>query len=155
MNKICAIMGENPNELEFGYDEEYYTCAKMKYRLVTAIQAAISQGYDTFVSTLDEGVAMWGAEAVSIIKQLGININLVAAPTSDEQAARWHPERRERYFKLLEAADNAINVNDENFGEDYIFESAERIILLGDSKLSRLSNIISKADEKGIAVISA
>ncbi len=151
-DRICAIFGENPNELAFGYDEEYYTCAAMKYRLVAAMQEAIAKGTDTFITTLDEGAAMWGAEACTAIKEFGGGIRFIAAPTAEEQAERWHPERRERYFNLLEAADEVITPAGSSYGEDYILKNADSLIMLGNYAHPRLSEIITKAEAFGIEI---
>lgn len=151
-DRICAIFGENPDELSFGYDEEYHTCAAMKYRLVAAMQEAIADGIGTFASTLDQGAAMWGGEACRAIKEFGGDIRFIAAPTGEEQAKRWHPERRERYFDLLEAADEVVMPTGERYGEDYILQSADSLIMLGDCSHTRLSGIIEKAESFGIKI---
>ncbi len=142
---ICAVVGENPAELQFGYDEDYYTCALMKYRLVSAMQDAIADGCNEFVSTLDEGAAMWGAEACLAIKAMGIDVSLTAVPTSELQAVRWHPERRERYFNLLENANTVIDPREEIFGEEYLFSCVGRLIVVGDPSLPRLADFIERA----------
>ena len=151
-NNLCAIFGENPSELEFGYDEDYYTCAIMKYRLVSAMQDAISNGCCDFVSTLDEGAAMWGAEACVAIKSLGGNVTLTAAPISENQADRWHPERRERYFDLVEKADFFIQPNGEEYGEEYILKNAGQVIILGNSEYPRIANFIIRAKAENIRI---
>ncbi len=151
-NKICAIFGENPSELEFGYDEDYYTCAVMKFRLVSAMQDAVSEGCCEFVSTLDEGAAMWGAEACIAMKSLGGNITLTAAPTSENQADRWHPERRERYFDLIEKADVFIPPCGEEYGEEYILKNAGRVIILGNTEYPRIADFLNRARAENIKV---
>ncbi len=153
--RLCGIFGENPDELEFGYDEEYFTCAEMKYRLVLAMESAIEAGFTGFASTLCEGASMWGAEACAAIKQLGGGTTLVAAPESEEQAKRWHPERRDRYFALLEAADEIIDPSEELCGEEYILSEAERVIILGKTDLARLERIYRRAKELGKEVVWA
>ena len=150
--KSCAIFGEKPSELEFGYDEDYYTCAVMKYRLVSAMQDALADGCHEFVSTLDEGVAMWGAEACLAIKSLGGNVTLTAAPTSERQADRWHPERRERYFNLIENADELISPCEEEYGENYILKSAGRVIVVGDTLHPRIAEFIENARAEQIEI---
>ncbi len=150
--KICAIFGENPSELEFGYDEEYYTCAVMKFRLVSAMQDALADGYSEFVSTLDEGAAMWGAEACIAMRSLGTNVTLTAAPTSERQADRWHPERRERYFDLIEKADELISPCGDEYGEDYILKSADRIIVVGNVSHLRIAEFLENARSEQIEI---
>ncbi len=151
-NNLCAIFGENPSELEFGYDEDYYTCAIMKYRLVSAMQDAISDGCCEFISTLDEGAAMWGAEACIAIKLLGGNVSLTVAPTSENQADRWHPERRERYFDLIEKADTFISPGGDEYGEDYILKNAGRVIILGNTEHPRLTEFLKRARAENIRI---
>ncbi len=152
--KICAIFGENPDELEFGYDEEYYTCSKMKLRLVLAMQEAIKNGCDSFMSTVEQGAAMWGAEACIAMKASGTEVGLVSVPTSETQAVRWHPERRERYYNVLEASDEVVEQTGELDAVGYILEHVSSMIVLGSPDNQRLSALISKAREKGIAVIT-
>ena len=149
---ICAIVGENQDELEFGYDEDSYVCAKMKLRLVCAIQRMCEKGVRTFVSTLDQGAAMWGAEACDAIKSFGGNVKLIAAPVSDGQADRWHPERRERYFHLLEAADEVAETDEEYSGEEYILRCATHLIVLCDNMSERIKVTVDRAKKEGITV---
>lgn len=151
--KICAVFGETPDELEFGYDEEYYTCAEMKYRLVKAMESALLSGYNAFASTLDQGAAMWGAEACAAIKKLGGKVSLLLAPLSDDQADRWHPERRDRYFCLLEDADEIIEPAGALFGEEYILDAADRIIILGSCEHPRLCKLRERALTLGKEVV--
>ncbi len=149
---LCAIFGENPDELEFGYDEEYYTCSKMKLRLVLAMQKAVTDGCDGFITTVDQGAAMWGAEACVAMKASGTDVGLVCVPTSETQAARWHPERRERYYNVLEAADEVIERIGECLAEEYILDTAACAIVLGDASKPRLAALIARAREKGVTV---
>ncbi len=150
--KLCAVFGENPDELVFGYDEEHYLCAQMKYRLVAAMQEAIERGYTHFISTVEQGVPMWAAEACMAIKELGGNVLFTAAPESDDQAERWHPERRERFFTVLERADDMIGQSDDICGTQYIINNSDCIIIVGDMAHERLSNIALRAEEAGITV---
>ncbi len=149
---LCAVFGENPDELEFGYDEEYYTCSKMKLRLVLAMQKAIADGCDGFITTVDQGAAMWGAEACIAMRESGAATSLVCVPTSETQAARWHPERRERYYAVLEAADEVAEDRGGMSAEEYILDTAACAIVLGDASKERLAALILRAREKGVAV---
>ena len=150
--KLCAILGENPDELEFGYDEEYYMCAEMKYRLLMAIHDVISMGYEHFVSSVEQGAAMWGAETCAALKKVGYEITFTAAPLTEAQADKWHPERRDRYFGVLEMADRVIDPYGDSYGVDYIMRNASYIIVLGNPELPRISELIARATGHGIEV---
>lgn len=152
MNNLCAIFGENPDELEFGYDEEYYTCSKMKLRLVLAMQKLAESGCNSFISTVDQGAAMWGAEACIAMRENGANVKLIAVPTSELQASRWHPERRERYYNMLEAADEVIEQKKVS-AEDYILANITHAIFLGDTDISRLAALLERAKNMGAEII--
>ena len=152
MNNLCAIFGENPDELEFGYDEEYYTCSKMKLRLVLAMQKLVESGCDGFISTVDQGAAMWGAEACIAMRENGANVRLIAVPTSELQAARWHPERRERYYSVLEAADE-VTEQKEVSAEEYILANVRYAIFLGDTDIPRLAVLLERAENAGAEII--
>ena len=147
--KLCAVFGENPEELVFGYDEEHYTCAEMKYKLVAAMQEAIECGYTNFISTVEQGPPMWAAEACMAIKELGGQVSFTAAPLSDCQADRWHPERRERFFTVLEHADQIADYED---AASYIIKNASCVIVVGDTSIPRLSEIVECARKAGAAV---
>lgn len=147
---ICAVFGEGPEELSFGYDEEYYTCAVLKMRLVRAMQAAIADGCTAFASTLDEGVPMWGAEACLAMG----GASLIAVPTLEEQASRWHPERRERYFRLIEECDTLVDAFTEGLtAEEYILEGCSHAIILGGLEHSRIRAVLDAARRADIKVL--
>lgn len=152
MNNLCAIFGENPDELEFGYDEEYYTCSKMKLRLVLAMQKLAESVCNSFISTVDQGAAMWGAEACIAMRENGANVKLIAVPTSELQAARWHPERRERYYNMLEAADEVIEQKKVS-AEDYMLANITHAIFLGDTDIPRLAALLERAKNAGAEII--
>lgn len=149
---LYAIFGENPDELDFGYDEEYYTCSKMKLRLVLAMQKALANGCDGFITTVEQGAAMWGAEACIAMRESGADTSLVCVPTSETQSSRWHPERRERYYNVLEASDEVVEDTDGVSAEDYILDIATHAIILGESP--RLAALILRAREKGVEIIA-
>ena len=153
--KIYAIFGEEPDELEFGYDEDYLDCTRMKLYLVLAMQLAMADGCECFMSTVEQGAAMWGAEACMALRALGKNVGLVTVPTGELQAAKWHPERRERYFDVLTKADSVIDLYDvgENVSaEDYILANVTNILILGDIRLPRLARLAERAKRLGIKV---
>ena len=149
-SNICAIFGEGPDELSFGYDEEYYTCAVLKMRLVMAMQEAIAEGCDAFASTLLQGAPMWGAEACLAME----GVSLVAVPTSEEQASRWHPERRERYFRLIEECDTLIDVSAKGVtAEEYILENCSHAIILGSLEYPHIHAFFDVARASGVKIL--
>ena len=87
------------------------------------------------------------------IKALGGDVSFTAAPTADSQAHRWHPERRERFFKILEDADTTVEPACDEHGEEYILKNSECVIISGDRSNTRLENIAREAEKHGIPVM--
>lgn len=146
---FCAIFGPKPSELEFGYDEEHIQCAHMKLKLVNAICDTAISGCKNFASTIDQGACMWGAEACLALRECGVNISYIAVPRSEYQSNRWHPERRERYFSLLERADYVADCG-EMGADEYIICNASRALVLGESTSGRLKRVVENLGVAGI-----
>ncbi len=151
-SKICAIFGEEPSELSFGYDEEYYLCDVLKMRLVSAMQYAVLGGCDAFAVVLDQGVCMWGAEACIAMCESGENIRLTVITRSEDQASRWHPERRERFYNIIEKCDKHVELEGfSGVAEEYLISKAEYAIILGSKNIGRIGKIMELTEKKGIS----
>lgn len=150
-SKTCAIFGENPTELSFEYDEEYYTCDVLKMRLVCAMQNAILSGCDAFALVLDQGVCMWGAEACIAMRENGDNIGLTVMTRSENQASRWHPERRERFYNIIEKCDEHTDLEGiSDVAEEYLIKKAKHAIILGNSNIERIARIADLVEKAGV-----
>jgi len=150
--KICAVFGESPEELEFGYDEEHYLCTEMKLNLVCAIKMLADDGYRAFCSTAEQGCEMWAAEACLAIKELGGDVRFITAVTAHGCADKWHPERRERYFGILSTCDEVVEPEDPICGLEYIFSVADAAIIQGETDNKRIADYIKTAEEHGLTV---
>ncbi|MCI8387482.1 MAG: DUF1273 domain-containing protein [Clostridiales bacterium] len=143
--KICAITGVTPDDLDYGYDEEDIACVETKAAIADQLLHIIGEGCTTFMSSLEQGAEMWGAEACAAIRALGGKIDLICVPTDELQAKRWHPERRERYYKLFEECTDVVTVDDSN---EYILENATHVLAVGKS-----TPLTEEAEKRGIKVI--
>lgn len=152
--KVCTIIGCTPETLKDGYDEDSINCIMLKAALAEGILEQMTGGCHSFISTLNQGAEMWGAEICSAIKQKGGKIELAAIQTGEDQANRWHPERRNRYFDLIEKADNAFicGGTDGYTDEDYITDNSDVILVLGDDIDVRGASIIMRACMNGIEI---
>lgn len=165
--KTCAIIGATPETLAFGYDEEHYDAIVLKKKLAESILALISQGVVKFISSISEGVEMWGAEVCAAIRKSGSPLALELVPTNEEQANRWHPSVRERYFTLLEECSDVVyaKLSDEEkldrtlhemaeraFCDEYILSNSDMIVAAGELDM-RAGSIIQAANDRGIPVI--
>lgn len=87
------------------YDEDSTIVTWIKERLAALIEKAVRHGYKTFVSGGALGLDTWAAEEVIRQRDAGADIHLVMAIPCTGQDVRWTPESRERYRRILKAAD--------------------------------------------------
>ncbi len=143
--KKCAFIGATPAELDFGYDEESHGAASLKTTIAERLLELLDEGYVDFVSSLEQGVELWAAEASLAAAELWGTARLIAAPTSDEQASRWHPQVRERYFTVLEKAHETIAAQE-------LLTGCNLLVAVGACLGERALGIIERAKRLGIAV---
>ena len=98
----CAFTGHRPNRFKFGYDEEHPDCVKLKLVLLQQIETLYQNGVTRFLTGCALGVDTWTAEIVIGLMELHKNIELFCIIPYEEQAARWSPQQRERYYTILE-----------------------------------------------------
>ncbi len=94
----CSLAGPRPPALKRPEDD-------IRVDLENAILEAVRRGYRTFVSGMDQGPEIWGAEIVIRLKDRFPELHLVAVipfPGFDEE---WPEGWRARYNRLLALAE--------------------------------------------------
>lgn len=103
MNTLaCAFTGHDPLRFPFGYDEEDDLCLKIRKTMLIQILALYQNGVTAFYSNCEPGAPMWGAELVLELQRRVHNIQLHCVLPYEEQATKWTPQLRERYFSIVE-----------------------------------------------------
>ena len=99
--KSCAILGHNPMRLAWGFDEEAAECHDMKLELAQQIMVLRQQGVTHFSVACDYGVGLYAAELINVLRDNDPELMLFCVTPYEEQATKWTPELRERYFDML------------------------------------------------------
>lgn len=105
MNKPirCAVIGQNPMRFPWGFDEEDKFCSKMKTELAQQIMVLHQCGVSQFLTACDCGVGLYAAEIVNGLRETtDQDLMLFCYTPHEEQATKWAPYLRERYFTMLE-----------------------------------------------------
>ena len=110
MTKICAIIGCSPMCFPWGFDEEDEGCAALKLILMNRITALRGEGYTRFAVSMDCGVGLYAAEIIRGLKESDGDLETVCYIPYEEQATKWTPELRNRYFNALAACTEVVNV---------------------------------------------
>ena len=97
----CAIIGQHPMRFPWGFDEEDTKCRRMKLELAQCIMELRQCGVTEFQVACDPGVGLYAGEIVNITKQNDEAMRLVCVTPFEEQATKWTPQLRERYFNML------------------------------------------------------
>ena len=100
----CAVMGQHPLQFPWGFDEEDDRCRKLKIELSQQIMALRQSGVSQFLTACDCGVGLYAAEIVNGLRATtDHDLMLICYTPHEEQATKWAPYLRERYFDMLTA----------------------------------------------------
>lgn len=98
--KSCAILGAAPLCFPWGFDEEDERCGALKLILLNLINFWRSDGITAFAVALDAGVGLYTAEIIGGLCEKDPEITLTCIVPWEEQAAKWTPELRNRYYDV-------------------------------------------------------
>ncbi len=98
----CAIVGQPPMRFPWGFDEDDSGCQKLKLALAQKIMELRQQSVTRFAVVADCGIGLYAGEIVNALRQTDADLMLFVVTPHEEQATKWAPYLRERYFKLLE-----------------------------------------------------
>lgn len=98
----CAVIGQNPMRFPWGFDEEDDRCRKLKIALAQQIMMLRQNGVSQFLTACDCGVGLYAAEIINGLRTTDHDLMLLCYTPHEEQATKWAPYLRERYFTMLE-----------------------------------------------------
>ena len=110
MTKTCAIIGCSPMCFPLGFDEEDEGCAALKLILINQITKLRGEGCTQFAFSMDCGVGLYAAEILQGLKGSEEELETICYVPYEEQATKWTPELRDRYFNALAACTEVVNV---------------------------------------------
>ena len=99
--KSCAILGHSPMRFAWGFDEAAVECHDMKMELAQQIMVLRQQGVTHFSVDCDYGIGLYAAEIINALRNDDSELMLFCITPYEEQATKWTPALRERYFDML------------------------------------------------------
>ncbi len=131
----CAVIGQPPMRFPWGFDEEDESCSKMKIGLAQQIMALRQSGVSQFLTACDCGVGLYTGEIVNGLRvTTDHDLMLFCFTPHEEQATKWTPNLRERYFTMLEKC-TCISTVCEVGTPDAQMQAYKRIIDMADAVL--------------------
>lgn len=131
----CAIIGQHPMRFPWGFDEEDDRCRNLKIELAQQIMALRQGGVSQFLVACDGGVGLYAAEIVNGLRMTDRDLMLLCYTPHEEQATKWAPYLRERYFDMLTAC-TYLSAVCEVGAPDAQLQAYKRIIDLADVVLT-------------------
>ena len=131
----CAIIGQAPMRFPWGFDEEDKFCSKMKMELAQQIMVLRQRGVSQFLTACDCGVGLYAGEIVNGLRTTDRDLILICYIPHEEQATKWAPYLRERYFTMLEKC-TLISAVCEVGAPDAQMQAYKKIIDLADVVLA-------------------
>ncbi len=119
--KSCAFTGHRPRKFPWGYNEADARCVALKKALAGQIAKLADADYTDFFSGMAEGTDVWAAMAVLALKKENPALRLHCVLPCEGQADGWSASARERYFSILEQADEIVYVRRE-YSRDCMLE---------------------------------
>ena len=149
--KSCAVLGCSPMRFAWGFDEEDSKCKEMKLELLQQIMVLRQLGVTSFAVACDPGVGLYAAEAVNALRETDGDLLLFCVTPHEEQATKWPPYLRERYFTMLEKCTyiTAVSLHPTPTSQ---LDAYERIIDQSDMVLAVYDAASKRSDEVDTAM---
>lgn len=150
----CAVIGQHPMRFPWGFDEEDDRCRKLKIELAQQIMMLRQNGVSQFLTACDCGVGLYAAEIVNGLRATtDHDLMLICYTPHEEQATKWAPYLRERYFDMLTAC-TYLSAVCEVGAPDAQLQAYKKVIDLADVVLGVYDVDISaaaSAEDKALA----
>lgn len=85
----------------WGFDEEDSRYRELKIELAQQIMVLRQSGVSQFLTACDCGVGLYAGEIVNGLRMTDHDLMLICYTPHEEQATKWAPYLRERYFDML------------------------------------------------------
>lgn len=158
LNCVCAFTGHRPYKLPFLLDENDIHYTQLKEALTTEIIERIKDGYSKFISGMAWGSDILFAELVLELKREYSHIKLVAAIPHEGQANYWNEDWRNRYFSILEKADE-VHMLSQRYMKGcmdkrnrWMVDQSSYLIAVWNGELGGTKNTIAYAQRKGLTI---
>ena len=119
----------------WGFDEEDDRCQKLKMELAQQIMVLHQRGVSQFLTACDCGVGLYAGEIINDLRTTDHDLMLICYTPHEEQATKWAPYLRERYFTMLEKC-TLISAVCEVGAPDAQMQAYKKIIDLADVVLA-------------------
>ncbi len=148
----CCFTGHRPEKLAVPE-------AKIKTALEAKIQAAIRDGYQTFISGMARGVDIWAAAIVLRLRDERQPIHLICASPYPGFETRWSADWQEQYTRIMAAADLVRFICREycrscfQIRNEWMIDHSSRVIAVYNGTVGGTRNTLAYAETHGAYIV--
>ena len=103
--KRCCFTGHRPEKLLSEHENMDAVEKEIKKRLKIAIEKAVEDGYETFITGMARGLDLWAADVVLEEREKNPDVKLICAVPFHGFEKRWNTNEQAHYQSVLEKAD--------------------------------------------------
>ena len=150
--RCCCFTGHRPEKLAISENE-------IKTALESKIQAAIQDGYQTFISGMARGVDLWAAEIVLRLRAEGLPVHLICASPYEGFENRWSAEWHKMYCRVLGAADlvkficSGYSSSCFQIRNEWMVDHSSRVIAVYNGSSGGTQNTLEYAAAQGVSIV--
>jgi len=155
----CCFSGYRPEKLPWGTDEGHPGCSALKDKIISSSERLYLSGIRHFICGMARGSDAYFCEAVLVLRAKYPDISVEAAIPYEEQAAKWRPDDRDRYFELINQCDCVTYVS-KDYSKScmlrrnrYMVNKSSVLLTVFDGKPGGTSYTIKYASRKGLEII--
>ena len=157
--RSCCFTGHRPMKLPWGMNESDPRCVELKLELAARLEGIYESSYRTFLCGMALGCDMYFAEAVIALRERHPEVRLEAAIPFGDQPGKWNTAQRQRYNRLIDAADK-VTVLQYTYSSDcmmqrnrYMVDHSSLLLACYDGRPGGTMNTILYAQRSGVQVI--
>lgn len=150
-NYCCCFTGHRPEKLSTQECE-------IKAALERAIETAIGDGYQTFITGMARGVDIWAAEIVLKLRSGGLPVHLLCAVPYEGFETGWSAAWQGRYQHILHAANQVEYIcpgyrpNCFQTRNKWMVDHSARVIAVYNGTSGGTKNTVNYAKLQNVAV---
>lgn len=158
----CCFTGYRPEKFPFSFEKDTGEVNVFENKLYSTVFSLASEGVTRFYCGMAEGFDIVSAEVVLDLRE-GIkntSVELIAVVPFKHQAERFSHHWKERYDKILEAADKVIILSDKYFTgcfakrNCYMVDNSDIVVTYFDGKAGGTGSTLNYAKRQGKRIVN-
>lgn len=109
--KSFAVIAEAPMCFPWGFDEEDERCVKLKLLIMSRLSDLQAKAETRCFIPIDAGFGLYASELATSLTVAGECPQLFCLIPCEEQAVKWSPWLRNRYYAVLEKCTEPISIS--------------------------------------------